>query len=356
MQLRQLGRSGLFVSELSLGTMTFGGSGGFASVGTTDVKAARRHVDMAIDAGVNCIDTADMYSGGLAEEIVGEVLEGRRDDLILATKVRFTMPPGGRNDGGLSRHHVVRGAEASLRRLRTDHIDLYQVHEWDGLTPLEETLAALDHLVSSGKVRYVGCSNYTAWQMLKALGISERRLLASFVSTQVYYSLQERSIEHEIVPACLSEGLGILVWSPLAAGLLTGKYRRGEPAPEGTRGFSGWREPPVYDEDRLYDTIDALTEIAAGHGASPARVALAWLLGRPGVSTAIVGARTDEQLADNLAAVELRLSEDELDRLERVSRPDLPYPLWHQVMSAADRFSAADLAGLGPHVAARAEG
>jgi aryl-alcohol dehydrogenase-like predicted oxidoreductase len=350
MEYRQLGRSGLRVSSLTLGTMTFGGSGQFRDVGTTDVEGARRQIDMALDAGVNLIDTADIYSAGAAEEILGRALEGRRERLLLATKARFGMGPGV-NDAGLSRHHLIEACEASLRRLKIDHIDLYQLHEWDGQTPLEETLGALDHLVQSGKVRYVGSSNFSGWQVMKALGIARAAGLPVFASQQVYLSLQERSAEYEIVPSAIDQGLGLLIWSPLAGGLLSGKYRRNQAAPEGSRLAGEWSEPPVYDEDKLYDTVDVLIEIAQGHGVSPARVALAWLLTRPGVTTVIVGARTDEQLADNLAAVELELSTDELSRLEAVSRPPLIYPHWHQRASASDRLSAADLSLLDPHLA-----
>ncbi len=349
MDYRQLGTSGLRVSALTLGTMTFGGGGNFAKVGSTDVAGARRQVDICRDAGVNLIDTADVYSRGVSEEIVGEVLADRRDDLLIATKVRMTMGDGP-NMTGLSRHHVISGCEASLRRLRTDHIDLYQVHEWDGSTPLDETLSALDQLVRDGKVRYIGVSNYAAWQLMKALGISQRDQLQRFVSQQIYYSLQERSAEYELIPLGIDQGLGTLVWSPLAGGLLSGKYRRGEDAPEGTRRFDGWDEPPVYDEDRLYDTIDTLVAIAEQHEVSAAQVALAWLLTRPTISSVLVGARTDEQLADNLAAAELTLSHEELGRLEQVSRPPLLYPYWHQRMTGADRLSEADLSLIGPYL------
>src|SRR5881227_820811 len=277
MEYRQLGRSGLRISSLTLGTMTFGGRGQFRAVGQTDLEGARRQIDMAIDAGVNLIDTADVYSGGAAEEIVGRALEGRRDRVLLATKARFPMGAGP-NDAGLSRHHLIEACEASLRRLRADHIDLYQVHEWDGQTPVEETLAALADLQRSGKVRYVGCSNFAGWQVMKALGIAKRERLASFVSQQVYLSLQERSAEYEIVPSAIDQGLGLLIWSPLAGGLLSGKYRRGQPPPEGSRHVGEWDEPPVYDVEQLYDTIDVLIEIADVHGVSAAQVALAWLL------------------------------------------------------------------------------
>jgi aryl-alcohol dehydrogenase-like predicted oxidoreductase len=331
--------------------MTFGGRGNFAQVGSTDVAGAARQIDMSLDAGIDLVDTADVYSSGLSEEIIGEVLAqaGRRERVLLATKARMPMGSGP-NDAGLSRHHLIRSCEASLRRLRVDHIDLYQVHEWDGVTPLEETLGALDALVRAGKVRYVGCSNYAGWQLMKALCVSEQRGLERFVSQQIHYSLQAREAEYEIVPAGLDQGVGILVWSPLAGGLLSGKYRRGEQGPEGARQLTQWNEPPVRDPDQLYDIVDALVEIASDRGASAAQVALAWLLGRPGVASVIVGARTEEQLADNLAAAELILSDEERERLDRVSEPPLLYPHWHQAKTAADRLGTAELSLLGPHV------
>ncbi len=347
MEYRQLGRSGLRISALTLGTMGFGGGGVFAKVGTGDVQDARRQIDLALEAGVNMIDTADVYSMGKTEEIVGEALGSRRDDVILATKARF--PTGdGANDAGLSRHHLVRACEASLRRLGTDYIDLYQLHGWDGQTPLEETLGALEHLLQSGKVRYVGCSNFAGWQVMKALGIARAEGLPVFVSQQVYLSLQERSAEYEIVPSALDQGLGLLIWSPLAGGLLSGKYRRDQPAPEGSRHATDWDEPPVYDEDKLWGTVDALVEVAEAHGVSAAQVALAWLLRRPAVTSLVVGARTEEQLRDNLAAINLQLSAEEHQRLERVSRPALIYPFWHQRKTAADRLGIGDLSLITP--------
>ena len=349
MKYRQLGRSGLRVSELTLGTMGFAGSGKFRDVGEIDLDGARRQIDMALDAGVNLIDTADVYSDGASEEVVGEAVKGRRDQLLIATKARFEMGPGP-NDAGLSRHHLIEACEASLRRLQTDHIDLYQVHEWDGQTPLEETLGALEHLVQAGKVRYVGCSNFAGWQVMKALGIAERDRLPAFVSQQVYMSLQERSAEYEIVPSALDQGLGLLIWSPLAGGLLSGKYRRGQAPPDGARLAGEWSEPPVYDEDKLYDTIETLVAVAEDRGVSPAQVAIGWLLTRPGVSTVITAARTETQLADNLGAASLELTDDELSRLEAVSRPPLIYPFWHQHASANDRLSAADLSLIAPYL------
>jgi aryl-alcohol dehydrogenase-like predicted oxidoreductase len=346
MEYRQLGRSGLRVSALTMGTMTFGGRANYAKVGDTGLEDARRQIDLAIDAGVNLIDTADEYSEGMSEEIIGQILEGRRDDVLVATKVRFRMGPGP-NDLGLSRHHIIRAAEASLRRLRTDHIDLYQVHEWDGLTPLEETLGALDDLVRSGKVRYVGVSNYAAWQIMKALGISARDHLPRFVSQQIHYSLQAREAEFELVPLTLDQGLGILVWSPLGGGLLSGKYRREQEPPAGSRHLTDWGEPPIYDQDGLYDIVDALVEIAGDRGVSPSQVALAWTLAQPGISSVVVGARTTEQLTDNLAAADLTLDPGELTRLDEVSRLPLGYPHWHQANSAWGRLTDNDRVLLG---------
>ncbi|MDA8291524.1 MAG: aldo/keto reductase [Actinomycetota bacterium] len=343
MEYRQLGSSGLRVSALALGTMTFGGSGDFAVVGSTDVAEAGRIVDRALDAGVNLIDTADIYSNGRSEEILGEVLRGRRDRVVLATKARFALADGP-NDAGLSRRYLIHACEASLRRLGTDYIDLYQVHQRDGHTPMEETLDTLDTLVHQGKVRYIGCSNHSAWHVMKALGVSERRGFSRYVSQQVYYSLLDRDIEYELVPLSIDEGLGILVWSPLAGGLLSGKFRRNAAGPEGARQtrYDEWREPPIHDEDRMYDIIEAIVDVATANGRSPAQVALAYLLGKPAVSSVIFGARTEEQLADNLGAAQWTLGADERARLDALSRPRLLYPYWHQADSAADRLSRGD--------------
>src|SRR3954451_1597132 len=247
MEHRYLGSSGLRVSAIGLGTMGFGGGGKFANVGTSGVDEAQRQLDLCLDAGVDLVDTADVYSDGRSEEIVGEIIKGRRDRIVLATKARFPM--GDRpNDQGLSRHHLINACNASLKRLDVDHIDLYQVHEVDGHTPLEETLGALETLVQQGKVRYVGCSNFSAWHVMKALGIADRLHLPRFVSQQIHYTPQAREAENELVPLSVDQGLGILVWSPLAGGLLSGKYRRGVQAPEGSRHLPDWDEPPVPDE------------------------------------------------------------------------------------------------------------
>ncbi len=350
MEYRQLGRSGLRVSVLTLGTMTFGGRGRFDKVGATDVDGARRQIDICLEAGVNLIDTANVYSRGVSEEIIGQALQGgRRERVLLATKARMRMGTGP-NDAGSSRHHLVAECENSLRRLATDHIDLYLLHEWDGQTPLDETLETLDTLVRSGKVRYVGVSNYSGWHLMKALGTSERHDYVRPVCQQIYYSLQAREAEYELVPISLDQGLGILVWSPLAGGLLSGKYRRGQPPPEGTRHFNEWGEPPIRDQERLYDVIDVLVEIAEARGVSAAQVALAYLLGRPGVTSLVIGARTDQQLADNLEAAKLVLTAGERAKLDGVSAPPLLYPYWHQAKTASDRLGAADLSLLRPYV------
>ncbi|MBB5751106.1 aldo/keto reductase [Prosthecomicrobium pneumaticum] len=354
MEYRLLGRSGLKVSVLSMGTMTFGGGGAFAKVGQNDADEARRQIDQCIDAGVNLLDTANAYSGGRCEEILGEVLaeNGRRDKVLIATKARFPMGEGP-NDRGLSRWHLIRACEASLKRLRTDVIDLYQVHQWDALTPLEETMEALDTLVRHGKVRYIGCSNYSGWHIMKAMETARSAGGIPFVAQQIHYTLQAREAEYELVPISLDQGLGILIWSPLAGGLLTGKYRRGQGDPEGSRRFNGWQEPPVRDEEALWKIVDVLVEIAEARGVSAAQVSLAWLLARPGVTSAIVGGRTREQFADTLAAAELKLTGEETARLDAVSELPLLYPYWHQSWTATDRLGPADLALHRPYLGRR---
>ncbi|NTS30136.1 aldo/keto reductase [Phyllobacterium sp. BT25] len=349
MEYRQLGRSGLIVSCLSLGTMTMGGKGNFAKTGDTDLEGAKRQIGMALDAGINLFDTADIYSAGASEEIVGQALKGKRDSVLIATKARFRM--GSEiNDAGLSRYHIIRAAEASLKRLGTDHIDLYQLHQWDGLTPIDETLEALDTLIRSGKVRYAGVSNFSAWHLMKAIGTAALKNYIAPVSQQIHYSLEAREAEYELIPATLDQQLGVLVWSPLAGGLLSGKYRRDKDAPEGTRQLANWGEPPIRDQERLYDIVDVLVEIAESRDVSAAQIALAWLLGRSGITSVIVGARTDEQLADNLKAAEISLTSEERERLDKVSLLPLIYPYWHQARTASDRLSQADLSLIEPHL------
>lgn len=346
MHYRQLGTSGLRVSVMALGTMTFGTTGGFVNIGHTDVAEARRVLDHCIDAGVNLVDTADMYSGGASEEIVGEIIKGRREGLLLATKCGFQTEKDP-NGAGSSRHHILRSVEASLRRLGTDYIDLYQLHAWDGLVPLDETLEALDGLVRAGKVRYIGCSNYSAWHLMKALGIAEHRGFERFASQQIYWSLVGRDAERELVPAAVDQGLGTLVWGPLAGGLLTGKYRRGVTPSSAARHLTEWDEPPMYDEDKVYDVIDVVVDVAAAHNVPPAQVPLAWLLAKPAVSSVIVGARDHSQIAQTLAAVDLELDAGELARLDAASSSPLPYPLWHQAKTVRERLSPADRIALG---------
>jgi aryl-alcohol dehydrogenase-like predicted oxidoreductase len=337
MEFRSLGATGLKVSVLSFGTMSFAGTQQ-SVIGTTDVPEARRLVDRCLDAGVNLIDTADVYASGESERVLGEALKGRRDRVVLATKVNGRMGDGP-NDLGQSRSHIISGCEASLRRLGTDWIDLYQVHSWDGQTPLEETLSALDALVRSGKVRYIGCSNYSAWHLMKALGVAERLHVRGYATQQINYSLLVREAEYELVPIAIAEGVGILVWSPLAGGFLTGKFRRGETPIEGTR-FAAQGNRGSFDLEHGYDVVEVVAEIAQAHEVSPAQVALNWLTRRAGVSSVIIGARTEEQLVDNLNTATWALSDDELARLDDMTVPRMLYPYWHQQFSA--RLGPAD--------------
>jgi len=350
MEYRLLGRSGLKVSTITLGTMTMGGDGQFAKVGNVGLDEARRQIDLCLDHGVNLIDTANIYSAGASETIVGQALAGKRPKgVLLATKARF--PAGeGPNDRGLSRYHLIQACENSLKRLQTDVIDLYQVHQWDGLTPLEETLEALDRLVADGKVRYIGCSNYSGWHVMKALGVSEREHRQRFVSQQIHYTLEAREAEYELLPITIDQGLGVLVWSPLAGGLLSGKHRRNQKTPEGTRQLAGWKEPPIRDEERLWNIVDAIVAIAETHGVSGAQVALAWTLGRAGITSVVIGGRTEAHIQDNLGAADLVLTDAERKTLDDVSAPPILYPYWHQLWTAKDRLGAADLSLLGPYV------
>jgi aryl-alcohol dehydrogenase-like predicted oxidoreductase len=335
MEQRFLGRSGLSVSSLSFGTMTFGGKGRHAAMGALGVEQARRLVDIAIDHGVTLFDTADIYSEGLAEEVLGATLKGRRQNVQIATKAFTRMGPGP-NDLGLSRHHLIGACEASLRRLGADYIDLYQAHSMDFLTPMEETLGAFDTLVRQGKVRYIGCSNFSAWQTMKAVAISERSGLARYISQQIQYSLLVRDAEYELIPMGLDQGVGVMAWSPLVFGLLSGKIRRDAPQPsEGRLAVLG--APIKVDWERLYRIVDVMLAIAAGRGVTPAQVALNWVRGKPGVDTVIVGARTEEQLRDNLASAAWELSAEEMARLDEASAVPEPYPYWHQQTWAGAR-------------------
>ncbi len=331
MRYNQLGRTGLYVSELCLGAMTFGGgqtAGLWAAVGSLDQAQVDDIVRRSLDAGVNFIDTANVYHAGRSEELVGQSLKNlgvKRSDVVVATKVYGDMGAGP-NDRGASRGHILDQVDESLRRLQTDHIDLYQIHATDTVTPIEETLRALDDCVRQGKVRYVGVSNWAAWRIMKALGIAERRDYARFESLQAYYTIAGRDLERELVPLMQEEKLGLMVWSPLAGGLLSGKFGPGSPEPEGAR-RTQFDFPPV-DRERAWPIVGVMREVANAHGSSVARVALAWLLSRPVVTTVIIGAKTVAQLEDNLGAVSLRLTDDELARLDEVSKMPEEYPGW----------------------------
>jgi aryl-alcohol dehydrogenase-like predicted oxidoreductase len=341
MRYRPLGRTGQFVSEICLGTMTFaGGAGIWRAIGAVEQKGATALVERALAAGVNFIDTADVYSEGQSEVMLGHALRDlkvNREDVIVATKVRGRTGAGA-NSVGLSRGHIMDQIAGSLKRLGLDYVDLYQIHGFDPVTPIDETLRALDDCVSRGLVRTIGCSNLAAWQIMKALGISERRGFARFETVQAYYTIAGRDLEREIVPLVEDQGLGVMVWSPLAGGLLTGKFARDGKGPEGARRVV-FDFPPV-DKDRAFAIVDAMRPIAEAHGASVARVALAWLLGRKGVMSVIVGAKTIEQLDDNLAAAALALTSDELVTLDAVSALKAEYPGWMLARQSEGRVPA----------------
>jgi aryl-alcohol dehydrogenase-like predicted oxidoreductase len=349
MEYRQLGSSGLKVSLHTLGTMNFAGEGFFGMAGSLTLKESKRLVDIAIDHGVNIFDTSNAYTTGKSEEALGEVLKDKSDQMLVGTKVRFSMGKGP-NEQGLSRFHIIHECEASLKRLQRDHIDLYFLHEWDGMTPVDEMMAALDTLVQQGKVRYIGCSNFSAWHIMKCMMASDRHNLQKFVCQQIHYTIEARDAEYELLPVALDQGVGVQVWSPIAGGLLSGKFRRNA-KPEISRHISGWSEPPIRDQERLYKIIDMLVEVGEAHKVSAAQVALAWLAGRPGIASIIVGARTEAQLKDNLASATLELSTDERKKLDDVSLLPLIYPYWHQCNSAGSRLGPADLALHAPHLA-----
>jgi len=327
MRYNLLGNTGLKVSELCLGTMTFGGKGIYTAIGTLPQDEVNALVRRSVEAGINFIDTANVYSEGLSEQMTGTAIRNlglKRDDLIIATKVRGRVGEGP-NHLGLTRKHILQQVEESLRRLQIDYIDLYQIHGYDTLTPLEETLAALDSLVNSGKVRYIGCSNLSAWHIMKSLSVSERHDYAKFISLQAYYTIAARDIEREIVPLLLDQKIGLMVWSPLAGGLLSGKYTRSSAPEEGRR--VSFDFPPV-DREKVYDVVDVMQEIGKTRNVSVARIALAWLLHQPVVSTIVIGAKSPQQLEDNLGAVDLKLDPSELEKLDTASRLPPEYPGW----------------------------
>lgn len=338
MEYKTLGNTGLLVSTLCFGTMTFSGEGMWEAIGTTDQAEADKLIKTSIDAGINFIDTADIYSEGHSEEIVGQSLKNlgiARSDVVLATKVSGRIGTS-RNAVGASRGHIMDAIEGSLRRLQTDYIDLYQIHVNDPVTPIEETLSALDTLVFHGKVRYIGCSNWQAWKIARSLGVSELKNFPRFDTLQAYYSLASRDLERELVPLLEAEKLGLLVWSPLAGGLLSGKYSRNNQQPKDSR--RSQFDFPYVDKERAWNVLDAIAPIAKAHNCSAARIALAWLLMRPVVTSVIIGAKRMEQLQDNLAAVDVKLSADEIRTLDEVSALPLEYPGWALEYQSSDRL------------------
>jgi aryl-alcohol dehydrogenase-like predicted oxidoreductase len=332
MEYRQLGGSGLRVPALSFGTGTFGGGGElFKAWGETDVAEASKLIDICLESGLNMFDSADIYSQGMAEEILGRALKGRRDQVLISTKATFRSG-GGPNDVGSSRHHLIRSVEGSLKRLGTDYIDLYQLHGFDAMTPVEETLSTLDNLIRQGKLRYIGCSNFSGWHLMKSLAASERHGLARYVAHQAYYSLVGRDYEEELMPLGVDQKVGAVVWSPLGWGRLTGKIRRGQPLPETSRlqsKVSNDVGPPVPME-QVYKVVDAIDEVAKETGKTVPQIALNWLLQRPTVSTVIVGARNEEQLRQNLEAIGWNLTSGQVAKLDAASAITPTYPYWHQ--------------------------
>ena len=330
MDYRLLGASGLKVSTLCFGTGTFGGGTEFFKAwGSTGVEEAKRLVSICLDAGINIFDTADIYSDGMSEEILGQAVTGKRHDLLISTKATFQLGKGP-NDIGSSRYHLIRACEASLKRLRTDYIDAYHMHGFDALTPIDEVLYTLDTLVRSGKVRYVACSNFSGWHLMKSLAVAERQGWAKYVAHQVYYSLAGRDYENELMPLALDQRVGAMIWSPLGWGRLTGKIRRGQPLPSVSRLHSTAESGPPVPDDYLYRIIDAIDEIAKETGKTVPQIALNWLLRKPTVCSVIIGARNEAQLKDNIAAEGWRLTASQVAKLDSASAPPIPYPYWHQ--------------------------
>lgn len=330
MEYRRLGRSGLKVPVLSYGTATFGGSNEFFKRwGDTDVSEATKLIDVCLDFGVNLFDTADIYSMGSSEEILGKALKGKRDKVLISTKSTFSMGEGP-NDKGSSRFHIIESCEASLKRLGTDHIDIYFMHGFDALTPVEETLGALDNLIQSGKIRYIGCSNFSGWHVMKSLATSEKYGLAPYVVYQGYYSLIGRDYEEELMPLGVDQGVALMAWSPLGWGRLTGKIRRGEKLPEGRLKAGGTVGGPIVEDEYLFDVVDSLDEIAKETGKTVPQVALNWILQRPTVANIVIGARNEEQLKQNFGAIGWNLTKDQVARLDAASARQPVYPYWHQ--------------------------
>lgn len=339
MEFRQLGKSGFKIPALSFGTATFGGGNDFFKAwGSTGVNEAKRLIDICLDAGLNLFDSADIYSDGLAEEILGKAIAAKRDQVLISTKATFRL--GKRpNDLGSSRFHLLKACEEQLKRLKTDYIDLYQMHGFDPLTPIEEVLRTLENLIQSGKVRYIGCSNFSGWHLMKSLAVAEHLGTDRYIAHQVYYSLIGRDYEHELMPLALDQGVGALIWSPLGWGRLTGKIQRGKPLPKVSRLHNTKESGPPVSEETLFNVVDVLIKIAEETGKTVSQIALNWLLQKPTVCSVIIGARTEEHLHQNLGAVGWNLSTEQVRKLDEISTQTLPYPYWHQAQFQSDRIA-----------------
>lgn len=337
-----LGNSGLRVSKFVFGALTFSGTKGFEAVGSVVGEEARRHIDICLEAGVNAIDTANLYSHGDSERVLAEVLAGRRHEVLIFTKVGFPTGPAP-NDRGASRLHIIDQLEKSLKRLRTDYVDLYFTHLWDGRTPVEETVETMTGLIQAGKIRYWGVSNYSGWSLAKTVMTARAMGLTAPVTQQIYYSAEAREAEYELLPAGAELGVSAMIWSPLGQGVLTGKVSRGQKAPAGTRqGTESWPEPWIMDEERLYRVVDALREVAEEQKATISQVALAWVKDRPHVGSLVIGARTEQQLRDNLAAASLTLTPEQQNKIEAIARPAPIYPFWHRARNAYEQATPAE--------------
>jgi aryl-alcohol dehydrogenase-like predicted oxidoreductase len=339
MEYRQLGKSGFRVPVLSFGTATFGGKGEFFEAwGETEVKEASRMIDLCLDHGVNLFDTADIYSQGRSEEVLGAAIKGKRDRVLISTKTTFRLSEDNPNDVGSSRYHIIRACEGSLKRLGVDYIDLYQLHTFDALTPVEETLRALENLIQSGKVRYIGCSNFSGWHLMKSLSVSEKYGLERYVAYQGYYSLIGRDYEAELMPLAIDQGIGLLVWSPLGWGRLTGKITRQNPKPpQVSRLHKTAEEGPHVVDEYLFKVVDALQEISKETGKTIPQIAINWLLQRPTVANVIIGARNEDQLKDNLGSIGWKLTAPQMEKLDKASELPMPYPYWHQKKTFEER-------------------
>lgn len=337
-----LGNSGLRVSKFVFGALTFSGTKGFEAVGSVVGEEARRHIDICLEAGINAIDTSNLYSHGDSERVLAEALAGRRHEVLIFTKVGFPMSPAP-NDRGASRLHIIDQLEKSLKRLRTDYVDLYFTHLWDGRTPVEETVEAMTTLLKAGKIRYWGVSNYSGWSLTKTVLTARSMGMVAPVTQQIYYSAEAREAEYELLPAGAELGVSAMIWSPLGQGVLTGKVGRGKKAPAGTRqGTESWPEPWILDEERLYRVIDTLGEVARERKATISQIALAWVKDRPNVGPVVIGARNEQQLRENLAAASMTLTPEQHDRIEAIARPAPIYPFWHRARNAFERATPAE--------------